>query len=255
MIAKADMIDGAAKALAVLESFDTTRQRLNATLAAERAGISRAAARRHLLTLTHLGYLEEHDGFYWLSPKVLRLSGSYLASARLPRLVQPALNRLSVLTGQSFSVAVRDMDEMVIVSRSSPSDKGRTLTAHGTHLGARLSLYATSTGRIWLSQMSAAELREQLSRLSLYRLTPQTLTSRVELQKVLREVRKQDYAFVSEEHELGIAALAVPVRDMKGRLQAALNVVVSRQEFPTNEWVRVYLPYLQEVAQEWMPQV
>jgi IclR family transcriptional regulator, pca regulon regulatory protein len=252
MIAKADMIDGAAKALAVLESFDTTRQRLNATLAAERAGISRAAARRHLLTLAHLGYLEEHEGFYWLSPKVLRLSGSYLASARLPRLVQPALNRLSALTGQSFSVAVREIDEVVIVARSSPSDKGRTLTAHGTHLGARLSLYATSTGRIWLSQLSQAELREQLARLNLHRLTPQTLTSKAELQKVLREVRKQDYAFVSEEHELGVQALAVPVRDMKGRLHAALNVVVSTQEFPNRDWVRVYLPYLQEVAREWM---
>jgi predicted ArsR family transcriptional regulator len=54
-IAKADFIEGMAKGLAVLESFDTERQRLNATLAAQRAGLTRAAARRHLLTLAHLG--------------------------------------------------------------------------------------------------------------------------------------------------------------------------------------------------------
>jgi IclR family pca regulon transcriptional regulator len=81
-IAKADFIEGMAKGLAVLESFDTERQRLNATLAAQRAGLTRAAARRHLLTLAHLGYLETDGSHFWLAPKVLRFSGSYLASAR-----------------------------------------------------------------------------------------------------------------------------------------------------------------------------
>src|SRR6202007_69696 len=100
--AKADFIEGMAKGLAVLESFDTERQRLNATLAAQRAGITRAAARRHLLTLAHLGYLETAGSWFWLAPKVLRFSGSYLASARLPRVVQPTLNRLTAQTGESF---------------------------------------------------------------------------------------------------------------------------------------------------------
>ena len=90
-IAKADFIEGMAKGMAVLESFDTERQRLNATLAAQRAGITRAAARRHLLTLAHLGYLETDGSYFWLAPKVLRFSGSYLASARLPRVLQPTL--------------------------------------------------------------------------------------------------------------------------------------------------------------------
>ena len=94
-IAKADLIEGMAKGLAVLESFDTERQRLNATLAAQRTGLTRAAARRHLLTLAHLGYLETDGSYFWLAPKVLRFSGSYLASARLPRVLQPTLNRLA----------------------------------------------------------------------------------------------------------------------------------------------------------------
>ena len=117
-IAKADFIEGMAKGLAVLESFDTERQRLNATLAAERAGITRAAARRHLLTLAHLGYLETDGSYFWLSSKVLRFSGSYLASARLPRTIQPTLNRLAVQAQESFSAVVLDADEVVIVARS-----------------------------------------------------------------------------------------------------------------------------------------
>jgi len=74
-IARADFIEGIAKGMAVLESFDTERQRLNATLAAERAGLTRAAARRHLLTLAHLGYLETDGSYIWIAPKVLRFSG------------------------------------------------------------------------------------------------------------------------------------------------------------------------------------
>ena len=111
-IAKADLIEGMAKGMAVLESFDTERQRLNATLAAQRTGLTRAAARRHLLTLAHLGYLETDGSYFWLAPKVLRFSGSYLASARLPRVLQPTLNRLAAQTQQSFSAVVLDGDEV-----------------------------------------------------------------------------------------------------------------------------------------------
>ena len=117
-IAKSDLIEGMAKGMAVLESFDTERQRLNATLAAQRTGLTRAAARRHLLTLAHLGYLETDGSYFWLAPKVLRFSGSYLASARLPRVLQPTLNRLAAQTQQSFSAVVLDGDEVVIVARS-----------------------------------------------------------------------------------------------------------------------------------------
>jgi len=118
-IAKPDFIEGIAKGMAVLESFDTERQRLNATLAAERAGLTRAAARRHLLTLAHLGYLETDGSYFWMSPKVLRFSGSYLASSRLPRALQPTLNRLAAQTQESFSAVVLDGEEVVIVARSS----------------------------------------------------------------------------------------------------------------------------------------
>src|SRR3954469_1737105 len=146
-IAKVDFIEGMAKGMAVLESFGTERQRLNATLAAQKAGITRAAARRHLLTLAHLGYLETGDGWFWLAPKVLRFSGSYLASARLPRVLQPALNRLAGQTTESFSAVVLDGDQVVIIARSGSA----RVLAYGLHLGARLPAHATSTGRVLLA--------------------------------------------------------------------------------------------------------
>ncbi|HYP85807.1 IclR family transcriptional regulator domain-containing protein [Variovorax sp.] len=249
-IAKADFIEGIAKGMAVLESFDTQRQRLNATLAAERAGITRAAARRHLLTLAHLGYLETDGSYFWMAPKVLRFSGSYLASSRLPRIAQPTLNRLAAQTGESFSVVVLDGEEVVIVARSGTYGAPTRLLAYGLHLGARLPAHATSTGRVLLAAMSAAELSQWLKGRTLQRLTNNTITQAKALRAQIAQVRAQDWCVANEEHEIGVQALAVPLRDIRGRTVAALNVVLSGNIQPDAALERELLPPLLDAAHE-----
>lgn len=264
-IAKADMIEGMAKGMAVLESFDTQRQRLNATLAAERAGITRAAARRHLLTLAHLGYLETDGSYFWLAAKVLRFSGSYLATSRLPRAVQPTLNRLAVQTRESFSAVVLDGDEVVIVARSGfewrrlPDEKmvSAKLLAYGLHLGARLPTHATSTGRVLLAAKPESEVSAWLKTRSenggLPRLTPHTMTDPAQLRALIDQVRLDDFNVTSEEHELDVLALAVPLRDMQGRTVAALNIVSSPQRMTADTLRRELLPLLLDAARELRP--
>jgi IclR family transcriptional regulator, pca regulon regulatory protein len=248
-IARPDYIAGMAKGLAVLESFDTERQRLNATLAAERAGLTRAAARRHLLTLAHLGYLETDGSYFWLAPKVLRFSGSYLASARLPRLIQPTLNRLTAQTGESFSAVVLDGDHVVIVARTGSA----RLLAYGLHLGARLPAHATSTGRVLLAAKSRAEFTAWMKGRELQRLTAHTLVDPRAFRSLIDEVRRQDYCVASEEHELGVHALAVPLRNMDGRTVAALNVVSSRHRPDPVALHKELLPLLLDAARELRP--
>ena len=254
-IAKADMIEGMAKGMAVLESFDTQRQRLNATLAAERAGITRAAARRHLLTLAHLGYLETDGSYFWLAPKVLRFSGSYLASARLPRAVQPTLNRLAAQTQESFSAGVLDGDEVVIVGRSGYEWKNGTggavrILAYGLHLGARLPAHATSTGRVLLAAKPKTALTQWLKGRTLPRLTTRTIIDIKQFRAVIEQVRTDDCCLAVEEHELGVHALAVPLRNMQGRTVAALNVVASPQRLSAQQMQRDLLPLLFDAARE-----
>ncbi|HZN48554.1 MAG TPA: IclR family transcriptional regulator C-terminal domain-containing protein [Ramlibacter sp.] len=247
-IARADYIAGMAKGLAVLESFDTQRQRLNATLAAERAGLTRAAARRHLLTLAHLGYLETDGSWFWLSPKVLRLSGSYLATARLPRAIQPTLNRLAGVTGESFSAVVLDGDHVVIVARS-----GSAQLAYGLHLGARLPAHATSTGRVLLAAKPRREFTAWMKGRELPRLTGHTQVEARAFRDLIDQVRRQDYCAASEEHELGVHAVAVPLRDLEGRTVAALNVVTTRQRVEPRALQKDLLPLLLEAARELRP--
>jgi len=249
-IAKADLIEGLAKGMAVLESFDTERQRLNATLAAERAGLTRASARRHLLTLTHLGYLETDGSYFWMAPKVLRFSGSYLASSRLPRALQPTLNRLAAQTHESFSAVVLDGEEVVIVARSGDYGAPTRVLAYGLHLGARLPAHATSTGQVLLAALAPRELTVWFKGRVLPRLTPHTLTQVKALRTRLAEVRGCDHCVATQEHEPGVQALAVPLRDMKGRTVAALNVVLPREPRPAATLQRELLPLLFEAARE-----
>lgn len=235
-----------AKGLAVLESFDTERQRLNATLAAQRSGITRAAARRHLLTLAHLGYLETDGSYFWLSAKVLRFSGSYLATSRLPRLLQPTLNRLSLQTCTPSSAVVLDGNEVVIVARGGPAG----VLAYGLHLGARLPAHATSTGQVLLAAKSRADFAAWMKGKSLARLTPATAADPKALRAKIAQVRVQDWCLASEEHEVGVHAVAVPLRNLQGQVVGAMNLVASVKGPLPLTMLSEWLPALLDAARE-----
>ncbi|WP_408599018.1 IclR family transcriptional regulator C-terminal domain-containing protein [Limnohabitans sp.] len=254
-IQKADWIEGMARGMAVLESFDTERQRLNATLTAQRTGLTRAAARRHLLTLTHLGYLETDGQYYWLSAKVLGFAGSYLSGARLPRAVQPTLHQLSLATQLSCSVAVLQNDAVIIVARGIwqgselPAKASHTVLAYGLHVGTRLPAHATSTGQVLLANLAPTQLQDWLKANSLSRLTANTSTQTQALKQKLKQVAKQDYCVADQEHELGVDALAVPLRNARGNTVAALNLVRSGVGSTSVDLAARWLPLLQHTAQ------
>lgn len=256
---KADWIEGMARGMAVLESFDTERQRLNATLTAQRTGLKRATARRHLLTLAHLGYLETDGQYYWLSAKVLGFAGSYLSGARLPRAVQPTLHQLSLATQLSCSVAVLQNDAVIIVARGIwqgsdlPVKASHTVLAYGLHVGTRLPAHATSTGQVLLANLPAAQLKTWLGTSALSRLTSHTATQVKDLRQKLKRVAQQDYCLAEQEHELGVDALAVPLRNERGETVAALNLVRSGAGPNAPDLATRWLPLLQQTAQALRP--
>lgn len=255
LVKEGDFVEALARGLAILESFSTERQRLNATQAAARAGLTRAAARRHLLTLAALGYLETDGRAFWLAPKVLRFSGSYLASARLPRLVQSVMDRLSASSGAAYSTVVRDQHDVVIIARSGPLSRRGPMLPHGLHLGARLPMFATSTGRMLLAALPKERRLAWLSELSrqpggMPKLTHRTTTDPSVLAGLIEEAGTQGYCLVCEEHELGVSAMAVPLIDMRGHTHAALNVVLSATGDRARSLCQQHLPLMQQAAQE-----
>ena len=246
-----DYIAGLAKGLKLLECFGVERQKLNVTQIAERTGLSRSAARRYLRTLKFLGYLETDEHFYWLTYKVLRFSSAYLSSAYLPKVSQPMLNLLSVKTALSFSVAVLDEHEVVPVAKSvAPQNDSSKISPIGIHLGNRLPAYATSTGKILLSRLAPDLLEQWLNRYSLKRLTPYTITEREAFLNTLEEINRHDYCISTEEHELGVIAIAVPILNRTGDTVAALNCIAPSYRIQSQQLVQQILPLLKQTAHE-----
>lgn len=276
-LAPRDYIAGLAKGLQLLQAFDHAHQRLNATQAAYRADLTRAAARRYLLTLHALGYLETDGRQFWLSPKVMQFSGNYLASAQLPRVVQPHLDQLATHTGGAFSVVVPDGGEVVIVARSRnalvgavqklPSADAPSVTdmhtlqaqhirqimtmAQGLHLGARLPMHATSTGQMLMAYWPEAAVDAWLRTHPLTRLTPRTITTHSGLLDRLSQARSQHWVHAVDEHEWGVQAIAVPLQRTDGEVVAALNVVLAsgaKGENPERAVTSRWLNWLHEAA-------
>ena len=194
----------------------------------------------------------------WLASKVLRFSGNYLASARLPRALQPTLSRLAIQAQESFSAVVLDGDEVVIVARSGndrnpSSTNGGRVIAYGLHLGARLPAHVTSTGRILLAAKTRTGFNEWMKGRHLQRMTPQTTVDVRSFRALIERIRRDDFCIVSEEHELGVHALAVPLRNSKGVTVAALNAVASHSRISAPVMQQELLPLLFEAARDLRP--
>lgn len=245
-----DFVAGISKGLAILDSFGTDRHRLNITMAAERTGMTRAAARRHLLTLEYLGYLDSDGHYFYLTPKILKFSGSYLGGAQLPKILQPLLNLLTTQTSLIYSVMVLDGYEAITIARSAAHQQTDRVNPYGLHLGNRLPAHATSAGKILLAYLDDLEQQEWLNQYPLQRLTKYTHTDNVIFLDLLSEIKEQGWCYSSEEHELGVHALAVPIYGQQSRVVAALNIVSPTMRTTKEYLIQHILPLLQETARE-----
>jgi IclR family transcriptional regulator, pca regulon regulatory protein len=231
-----DYIQSLTRGLAALRSFDKEHPSLTISELAERTGLSRAVARRCLLTLGHLGYVGSQGRNFFLLPKVLELGTAYMNSLSMPELALPWMEAMAGRIQESTSLSVLDGQDLVYVARV-PVHRVMTIALN---VGARLPVYATSMGRVLLSGLEDAALDERIAGAAMRPLTPNTLRDRGDLKAEILRVRERGYAMVVEELQLGLCSMAVPVRNQQGRVAAALNAgVQARPNFP--EWARNHL--------------
>lgn len=245
-----DFIAGISKGMAILDCFSPERHRLNMSIAAEKTGMTRAAARRHLLTLEYLGYLDFDGHYYYLSPKILKFSGAYLSGSQLPKICQPLLNLLTNQTSLIYSVMVLDDYEAITIARSAAHQQTDRVNPYGLHLGNRLPAHATSAGKILLAHLECEEQKSWLEKYPLKRLTRYTCINNDEFIALLEDIKEQSWCYSSEEHELGVHALAVPIYNPKGKVIAALNIVSPTMRTTKEYLIQQILPLLQETARE-----
>ncbi|SAL01204.1 IclR family transcriptional regulator [Caballeronia ptereochthonis] len=235
---------GLAKGLAIIEAFSATTVRMTVAEAARLADVTRPAARRCLLTLVDLGYLS-HDGkFFTPLPRMLRLGGAYLSTSSLAQIAQPLLAAARDELQESVSLAVLDEGHSVFVGRA----EALRIVSTGAKLGGRLPAYCSATGRVLLSQKSDGEIVRHISSVPLKKLTPHTINAPEEVIATIHRVQTDGYAISDEELELGMRAMAVPVKNRMGGIEAAVSVSVSSARVSVDAMKRDFLPVLQRVA-------
>ena len=237
-----DLVGGLEKGLKVIEAFDQERSRLSIAEVAQATGLTRAAARRYLITLTHLGYMRHENKLFSLTPAVLRLGQSYLHSARLPRIAQPALYRLAYSLGEAASVGVLDHDQLVCVAAVSA---GRLVSAT-LQPGPPGPAYCTANGRMLLAFLPQADIERFLAQAVPEQITQHTIVDKERLALEIARARAQGYALVDQELELGLRTIAVPLKNYRGETVAALNFSVHAQRMTMDQLVEHCLPPLRQ---------
>jgi IclR family pca regulon transcriptional regulator len=232
------------RGLAVVRAFGADDPELSLSDVARRTGLTRAAARRFLLTLADLGYVRSDGKRFALTPRVLELGYAYLSSLSLPEIAEPHLERLAAEVRESSSVSVLDGDDIVYVGRVPTSRIMRV----AINVGTRFPAYATSMGRVLLAALPADELDGYFARAAIRPLTARAIDSAAALRRELDRIRAQGWALVDQELEEGLRSVAAPIRDRDGRVVAAVNVSAHASRASKDKVRRELLPPLLATA-------
>ncbi|HTW89226.1 MAG TPA: IclR family transcriptional regulator C-terminal domain-containing protein [Candidatus Binataceae bacterium] len=238
------LIQSLARGLAVIRTFDHDHQRLTISQVAQRAQLSRATARRFLLTLTDLGYASFDGKLFALTPRVLDLGYAYLSSTPFWEVAQPHMEAVVAQLHESCSISVLQDNDIVYVARV-PTKRIMTVTLG---IGSHLPAGATSMGRVLLAYASEAQRERYFATAELTRFTPRTITDPARLRELLREVVQREWALVDQELEEGVRSVAVPVRDAAGRVIAAMNLSGHASRVTVAQMKREFVPALLQAS-------
>jgi IclR family pca regulon transcriptional regulator len=239
-----DYVQSLGRGLAVICAFDRTHPELTLSEVAASTGVTRATARRFLLTLCRLGYMRSDGRYFSLTPRVLELGYAYLSGLSLAEVAEPHLEALVARVNESSSVSVLDGSDIVYVARVPVS----RIMAVAISVGTRFPAYATSMGRVLLASLAEPELDAYLESVRLDQLTGRTVTTPEMLRAELSKVRVQGFALVDQELEEGLRSVAAPIRDRTGTAVAALNISAHASRTSLEAMRRSLVPPLLEAA-------
>ena len=240
-----EYVQGLERGFAVVKAFSPDGDgRLTVAEMARRTGLTRAVARRYLLTLEELGYVV-HDGTsFTLTPRILDLGFTYLATVDVANIAQPSMERIVHTLRESCSIAVLDGRDAVYVARVA----AKRIMSINLVVGSRLPAHATSMGKVLLAHLDPAKLDEYFAAGPLRRLTDRTIVDESALRAALDQVRARGWAFADQESEDGVRTVAVPLFDRNMHVQAAMNVSGHASRVPMKELRGRYLRVLKEAA-------
>ena len=206
--------------------------------------MTRAGARRYLLSLEHLGYVRKDDRLFRLTPKVLELGYSFLSTVPLYEIAQPYLEWITRETGEITGLAVLDGNEIVHIAGSKVQ---RTLVPTLT-IGRRFNALYTSSGRAMAAFLEPAQTEDVLRRCEVVALTQYSLRNKDDIREALKVVRRQGYALVDQEVEEGVRSISVPVLNKLGVPVAAVTTLTNIATISKKQLVDEILPVMQRIV-------
>ncbi len=237
---------GLEKGLAIIEAFDVETSRMSAATAARLTGMTRSSARRHLMMLVYLGFAATDGKVFWLTPRVLRLGTAYLSSGRLPRLVQPFLQRLAGATQESAFASVLDGSELVFVARNGANPAVNT----GFVLGASTPPFVVAAGLAIVSSLPQERATRLLDEYQIRLFTPHTYSDKSEIARQIEKARHEGFALSEQQLEGGIRGVAVPLKNSRAETIGAISISVRIDGEEADHAVARLLPPLRHIASE-----
>ncbi|HQQ70839.1 MAG TPA: IclR family transcriptional regulator C-terminal domain-containing protein [Alicycliphilus sp.] len=234
-----------ARGLEVIRSFSADAPQQTLSEVAVRTGLTRAGARRILLTLQTLGYLESDGRQFRLTPRILDLGFAYLSSTPIWDLAEPLMEALTDRVHESCSAGVLDGLDVVYVLRVHTHKIMSTNLA----VGSRLPAFWTSMGRVLLATLPEPELRASLASLPRRPFTRHTALDDETLLARVAEARQQGWCLVDQELEEGLISVAAPLKNRTGHVVAALNISGQANRTSTEMLREQLLPELLQTTQ------
>ena len=235
-----------ARGLEVIRSFSASAPRQTLTEVATRTGLTRAGARRILLTLQTLGYVESDGKLFALTPRILDLGFAYLSSMPIWNVAEPAMEALVEQVKESCSAGVLEGTDIVYVLRVST----RKIMRNTLGVGSRLPAYCTSLGRMLLAGLPDEQVLKLLRASPIEARTRHTITEVDALLAKVQQARRQGWCLINQELEEGLLSIAAPVVNRAGRIIAALNISGQVNRTPPRQMQETMLPALRAAAQE-----
>jgi IclR family pca regulon transcriptional regulator len=236
-----------AKGLAVLEASGSGIDCPTIGSISAVTGLSRAAVRRCLYTLSQLGYASPADGHgYSVNARLSTLSHTNRLRVELARAAQPILGSIQRSQSVCFSVTTLEADKVICIART-PTDPG---TGLGKYLDTPLPAYCTAMGRLLIASLPPASLENYLRSMVVKPFTDRTIKTVERLRIALRSIQRRGYASCDQEYALGFRSVAVSIRLRCGKVVASMNASTSGSHSEPLQTEAMLVPQLRSAAAE-----
>jgi len=210
------------KALNLLILLSRQSEDISLEALSREADINKTTCFRLLQTMKSLNFVEQspYSKKYKLGPRNISIGTAALNRQSVRDLALPYMNRLRAETDESVNLSILDGDEIVFIERI----EGSFIVNSNLRVGSRLPVHCSSMGKAMLAYLPAHRLDRIMDGIRFEKKTSKTIDSRELLMEELAAIRKSGVAFNNEELEMGLFAVAGPIRDHSGEAVAALNI-------------------------------